>query len=138
MSDSMAELNAKIVKYKKARMDVAHQKGILDVMEMEKQNLSDEIMEMLKTAGVKSYKNDKLGTLSLVQKPKVAILDPVKVEFWLRNSTDFKVDEYMRLDTTRVRPILENAAIANGEIIEGAEVQMTEYLSLREKKEATA
>ncbi len=137
MSDSMAELNAKIVKYKKVRMEVAAQKGILDVMEMEKQNLSDEIMEMLKTAGVKSYKNDKLGTLSLVQKPKVVILDPTKVAFWLKMQ-EYDTADYMRLDTIKVRPILENAAIANGEIIEGAEVQTSEYLSLRFKKEATA
>lgn len=136
MSDptiALAELNAKIAKYDQLRFDEANAKARLEVISHEKAELGSEIMDALKAAQLKSYKHSELGTLSLVQRPKVVVTDPVKVQFWLKMN-GWKPDDYLRLDTTKVRPILENAAIADGIIIEGAEIETSEYLSLRKPK----
>ncbi len=130
---ALNELNDKIARYDQLRLDVANANATLSVIEAEKAALGEEIMEALKTAHLKSYKHQELGTLSLVQRPRVSVKDPVKVAFWLKMN-GFDLDQYQKLDVLRVRPVLEEAAIAQGEIIEGAEVEISEYLSLRKPK----
>lgn len=133
-SIALAELNAKIAKYDQLRFDEANAKARLEVISHEKAELGSEIMDALKAAQLKSYKHSELGTLSLVQRPKVVVTDPVKVQFWLKMN-GFDLSQYTKLDSMRVRPVLEEAAIAQGEIIEGAEIETSEYLSLRKPKE---
>ena len=131
---ALSELNAKIKRYDQLRFDLAAAKARVDVISHEKDELGTEIMDALKAAQLKSYKHQELGTLSLVQRPTVKIIDPVKVEFWLKMN-GFDIAQYTKLDATRVKPVLEEAAIAQGEVIEGAAIEYSEYLSLRKPKE---
>jgi hypothetical protein len=137
MSDpqiALSELNAKIARYAQVRLDLANAEATVSVIKAEKEQLTDEIMEALKGASLKSYKHSDLGTLSLVQRPTVKVTDPVKVAFWLKMN-GFDLEQYTKLDSLRVRPVLEEAAIAQGEVIEGAEIETNEYLSLRKPKQ---
>ncbi len=130
-----SSLEEKIARLRQVKFDLAHQQGILDTIKMEKEELSDAILTELKAM---PYTDAKLlmkaRSVSIAQKPIVKVLDPTKVDFWLRMN-NYKPDDYMKLDALKIRPILENAAIAEGQIIEGAEVQMTEYLTIRKEKE---
>lgn len=137
MSDpqiALSELNAKIARYAQVRLDLANAEATASVIKAEKEQLTDEIMEALKGASLKSYKHSDLGTLSLVQRPTVKVTDPAKVAFWLKMN-GFDLEQYQKLDSLRVRPVLEEAAIAQGEVIEGAEIETNEYLSLRKPKQ---
>ncbi len=131
----MPELSDKIARLRQVKFDLAHQQGILDVIKAEKEQLSEEILAELKAMPYDQAKFlMKSKSMSITQKPIVKVLDPVKVAFWLRMN-EYNPDDYMKLDALKVRPLLEEAAIKSGEIIEGAEVQMTEYITLRREEQ---
>ncbi len=128
--NTLADLNIKIIRLKKLRFDVAHQKGILEVMEGELDNVKQEILDTLKEAKALSYKTE-TGTASINRRQTVKITDESKVESWMIDN-GLDASNYTKLDTTRLKPLLEEAVFRQGEVIDGTEVATTEYISLRE------
>lgn len=61
------------------------------------------------------------------------VVDPKAVEAWLE-SEGFDMEEYMRLDETRVKAIAESALKNDGLYIPGFATESTEYLTIRGEK----
>lgn len=64
------------------------------------------------------------------ERTDVQITDPTKVETWL-GQNGFAVEEYKRLDMTRVTPMVRTALKETGEIVPGTEVVLGETVSIR-------
>lgn len=68
------------------------------------------------------------------ERQDVRVVEPEKVEAWLV-ANRFKLDEYKRLDLTRVTPLVRVALKETGEIVPGTTLERTEYVTLREAKQ---
>lgn len=64
------------------------------------------------------------------ERKTVAIADQGAVEGWLVDN-GHDLDQYKKLDTTRVKAAAESAMKENGEIVPGIEVNSTEYLTIK-------
>lgn len=60
----------------------------------------------------------------------VNIADQAAVEDWLTGN-GFDINDYKKLDTTRVKAAAESAMKENGEIVPGIDVISTEYLTIK-------
>ncbi len=130
MPSSLEDINIAIIRLKKLKFDYAHQKGILDVIGAELDEIKEGILETLKEAKALSYKTE-TGTVSITRRQSVRVIDEASVKNWLEVN-GFQLDEYTILDKLRTKPILENAVFKNGEVLDGTEITTTEFIALRE------
>ena len=63
----------------------------------------------------------------------VSVVDSQAVKVWLEMN-EFYVDDYMKLDETRVKALADEKLHATGEIVPGIAVDETEYITLRSEK----
>lgn len=95
-----------------------------------------ELMASIKEAGLDQAKGG--GVTAFVKHTaSVEINDPEGVKKWLRKNK-FNVDDYLRLDAVMVKPVLANAVVQDGEIIDGVTRTDRETLELRESKSKEA
>jgi hypothetical protein len=62
----------------------------------------------------------------------VSVTDPNTVAKWLLDN-DFPLDEYQKLDETRVKALADSKLKEDGEIIPGLETTETEYITLKKE-----
>jgi len=130
VSSSLEAINLQMIRLKKLRYDYAAQKGIVDVITAEMDELKQSILDELKEAKALSYKTE-TGTVSINRRQSVRVIDERGVKNWLE-AQGFELDEYVKLDPARIKPVLENAVYTQGEVIDGTSLETTEYISLRE------
>ncbi len=135
MPSSLEDINLSIIRLKKLKFDYAHQKGILDVIGAELDEVKENILETLKEAKALSYKTE-TGTVSINRRQTVKVVDEDKLSSWiLASEHDIELADYMRLDIVRLKPLLDEVVFHQGEVIDGTEVETKEYISLRAPKE---
>ena len=65
------------------------------------------------------------------QRSSLRIVDQAELRAWLVKNA-FDLNNYMRLDTEAVTPVVKAAMKVDGEVVPGTELTTTEYLSIRE------
>lgn len=91
------------------------------------------IRAKLEELGMKSAKTD-LGSVSVVEKPKLAIVNEAQVIQWMKEEPTIEEDLYMSLNKRALEPVLKEWVKQTGEVVTGVESQTTEYLSVRPKE----
>ncbi len=128
MPSSLEDINVQIIRLKKLKFDFAHQKGILDVIGAELDEVKQTILDELKAAKALSYKTE-TGTVSINRRQTVKITDEDALTLYL---TEAGIEVPTKLDATRLKPTLEQAVFQDGLVVDGTEVSTNEYISLRE------
>jgi hypothetical protein len=126
-------LQAKLDRLTKLRDEKDQLKAVYDDANDEYEALRQEILADLVQNNIKSIKNDHLA-VSRKEKTTIVITDQAKVKHWLQ-SHGFDVEEYIKLDETRVKAALQPRLKETGELPDGVTTESTEFISVSSLKE---
>jgi hypothetical protein len=126
-------LQAKLGRLTKLRDEKDQLKAVYDDANDEYEALRQEILADLVQNNIKSIKNDHLA-VSRKEKTTIVITDQAKVKHWLQ-SHGFDVEEYIKLDETRVKAALQPRLKETGELPDGVTTESTEFISVSSLKE---
>ncbi len=92
-----------------------------------------ELMDYMVSTG--SKRTEAVNGIFVVRAERITqkVADPKTVEAWLE-SEGFDMEEYMKLDETRVKAIAESALKNEGVYIPGFVTESNEYLTIRSAK----
>ena len=91
------------------------------------------IIEGMTASGTTNFGTEKYR-VSVAHKPDVKVIDPIAFMNWATKNK-YSATDYMSLDTTRAKAIAKHVLEDNGEVVDGTEASVTEYLSVTAKKE---
>lgn len=123
----------KIETLRHLRADRAAAKSVYEALDDEYTRLRAEVLDELKRMPYAASKQlMKEQAVTLTSKQTVRVTDPIAVATWL-SVNGYKQEDYLKLDTTRVKSVLENAVFTDGLVIDGTEIVPVEYISLKEQ-----
>jgi hypothetical protein len=123
------DLQAKLLKLSFLKEEI----NALSEKKKEFDDLKSEIM--FDMAASKSKRTESVNGIYAVraERTDIKVIDQEQVKQWLTDN-EFVIDEYVRLDLTRVSPLVKSALKETGELVPGTEVQTNEYISVKEDK----
>lgn len=126
----MEELIAKLIHVKNLRKALSDQDREL---KGDEELLKAEVRVKLQELGMTSAKTQS-GSVSVVQKPNLVITNEQAVREWLENTPEVESDLYIRLDKTAFKSLAKSWFDNTGELINGTDTEVSEYLQVKEKK----
>ena len=117
MKTLQTELDTKVDELLANRDAITDARDHLDYLIEQGASLKHEILDM--DWPEKTLKYDDV-TISRVETKDVKITDPKLVITWLKRNK-IKVEDFMRLDTVKVRPLLKSAIFTQNKSIQGTE-----------------
>ena len=123
------DLQAKLLKLSFLKEEI----NALSEKKKEFDDIKSEIM--FDMAASKSKRSESVNGIYAVraERTDIKVIDQEQVKQWLTDN-EFAIDEYVRLDLTRVSPLVKSALKETGELVPGTEVQTNEYVSVKEDK----
>ena len=110
------------------KMYAEYKDGMVKLAELKMQ-----LLDTLNQAGLKSAKNDHFG-VSIVQKPKLDVVNESAVREWLENAPNVEADAYIGLKLTPFKQLATTWFKDTGEMIDGVEYSSEESLTIRNNK----
>lgn len=99
--------------------------------------LKFEIMEEMITR--KSKRTEVIDGFSYyvvrAERKSVSIASPRKIVNWIKKQDNLKLEEFLKLDTDKVKLLADKVLKEDGEFLPGVESTNTEYISVRKEKE---
>lgn len=129
MSD-IATLQAKIAELAQAREEFAQAKLVTDLIKGDIDQLKLEILAELQRHKLKTLKGETLA-VTRTEKPSVRIIAPDQVLDWIDEQGQDAAG-YTQINTVMAQGLIAKLYKETGEIPPGAEIQMTEYIQLKE------
>ena len=110
--------------------DLASLKPIRDELE----GLKFEVMEEMIEA--KSKRSEVVDGYYVIraERKSMSITSPRKVVNWIKKQDKLKLEEFLRLDTDKVKLLADEIFKEDGEFLPGVEATSTEYLSIRKEE----
>lgn len=122
----MEELQASISRLEELKTQIDAVKPLKD----EYDELREQVRFGLEALKLKSLKTDRVS-VAIAERQSVQILDDATVEEWLEGN-GFALDEYRRLDTARVSPVVLGRMKEDGEIVPGTQIVSTPYVTVKQ------